>query len=58
MALSRLKMRNTSPTIVADVRRFSHQINTDEVFDTHRPPLETARPQENLLHQVWRQATR
>jgi hypothetical protein len=28
-------MRNISATIVADVRRFSHQINADEVFDTH-----------------------
>jgi hypothetical protein len=28
-------MRNISATIVADVKRFSHQINTDEVFDTH-----------------------
>src|SRR6266516_5165440 len=32
---TRLKMRNISATIVADVKRFSHQINTDEVFDTH-----------------------
>ena len=28
-----------SATIVADVKRFSYQINTDEVFDTHRPRL-------------------
>jgi len=27
--------RNISATIVADVKRFSHQINTDEVFGTH-----------------------
>src|SRR5207247_5815810 len=33
---TRLKMRNISATIMADVMRFSHQINTDEVFDTHR----------------------
>src|SRR6266545_7952623 len=28
--------RNISATIVADVKRFSHQINTDDVFGTHR----------------------
>ena len=28
--------RNISATIVADVKRFSHQINTDEVFGTRR----------------------
>ena len=28
--------RNISATIVADVKRFSHQINMDEVFGTHR----------------------
>jgi len=28
--------RNISATVVADVKRFSHQINTDEVFGTHR----------------------
>jgi hypothetical protein len=28
---TRLKKRNISATIVADVKRFSHQINTDEV---------------------------
>jgi hypothetical protein len=28
--------RNISATIVADVKRFSRQINTDEVFGTHR----------------------
>jgi hypothetical protein len=27
---------NISATIVADVKRFSPQINTDEVFGTHR----------------------
>jgi len=32
----RFKKRNISATIVADVKRFSHQINTGEVFDTHR----------------------
>jgi hypothetical protein len=31
-----LKKRNISATIVVDVKRFSHQINMDEVFDTHR----------------------
>ncbi len=30
-----MKIRNISATIVADAKRFSHQINTDEVFDTH-----------------------
>ena len=30
-----------SATIVADVKRFSHQINRDEVFDTHRDELGT-----------------
>jgi hypothetical protein len=30
--------RNISATIVADVKRFSHQINTDEVFGTHSGP--------------------
>lgn len=30
-----------SATIVADVKRFSHQINTDEVFDTHMDELGT-----------------
>src|SRR6266700_4570673 len=28
--------RNISATIVADVKRFSHQINSDEVFGTNR----------------------
>ena len=32
---TRFKNRKISPTIVADVKRFSHQINTDEVFGTH-----------------------
>jgi hypothetical protein len=38
---TRFKKRNISGTIVADVKRFSHQINTGEVFDTHRssPPI-------------------
>jgi hypothetical protein len=29
---------HSSATIGADVNRFSHQINTDEVFGTHRRP--------------------
>ena len=29
-------MKHTSATIMADVKRFAHQINTDEVFGTHR----------------------
>jgi hypothetical protein len=33
---ARFTKRNISATIVADVKRFSHQINTDEVFGTHR----------------------
>jgi hypothetical protein len=31
---TRFEKRNISATIVADVKRFSHQINTDEVFGT------------------------
>jgi hypothetical protein len=31
--------RNISATIVAEVKRFSHQINTDEVFGTHNAPI-------------------
>jgi hypothetical protein len=31
-----LKMKHTSATIVADGKRFAHQITTDEVFGTHR----------------------
>jgi hypothetical protein len=31
-----LKMKHTSATIVADGKRFTHHINTDEVFGTHR----------------------
>jgi hypothetical protein len=38
-AATRFKQKNISATIVADVKRFSYQINTDEVFDTHRPRL-------------------
>jgi hypothetical protein len=34
--------RNISATIVAYVKRFSHQINTDEVFGTHRPKIDRA----------------
>ena len=33
---TKFKKRNTSATIVANVRRFCHRINTDEVFGTHR----------------------
>jgi len=33
---TRFKKRNISATIVANVRRFCHRINTDEVFGTHR----------------------
>ena len=33
---TRFKKRNISATIVANVRRFCHQINMDEVFDTHQ----------------------
>jgi hypothetical protein len=33
---ARFTKRNISATIVADVKRFSHQINTDEVFGAHR----------------------
>ena len=32
----RITKRNISATILADVKRFFHQINTDEVFGTHR----------------------
>jgi hypothetical protein len=32
---SYLTKRNISATILADVKRFFHQINTDEVFGTH-----------------------
>jgi len=37
-----LKKKRSSATIVADGKRFSHQINTDEVFGTHngRPNAE------------------
>ena len=31
----RITKRNISATILADVKRFFHQINTDEVFGTH-----------------------
>src|SRR6266496_2866975 len=36
---TRFKQRHISATILVDVKRFSHQINTDEVFDTHRSPI-------------------
>ena len=32
---SSVNKKHGSATIVADVKRFSHQINTDEFFDTH-----------------------
>jgi hypothetical protein len=32
----RITKRNISATILADVKRFFHQNNTDEVFGTHR----------------------
>jgi hypothetical protein len=32
----RITKRNISASILADVKRFFHQINTDEVFGTHR----------------------
>jgi hypothetical protein len=41
-AASRRPKRNISATIVAYVKRFSHQINTDEVFGTHRPKIDRA----------------
>jgi hypothetical protein len=31
-----VRKKQSSATIAADVKRFAHQINTDEVFDTHR----------------------
>src|SRR5271166_5662322 len=31
-----LKRKHSSATIAVDVKRFSHQINADEVFGTHR----------------------
>ena len=31
----RITKRNISASILADVKRFFHQINTDEVFGTH-----------------------
>jgi len=33
---NQVQKRNISATIVANVRRFCHQINMDEVFDTHQ----------------------
>jgi dTDP-D-glucose 4,6-dehydratase len=36
LAELRITKRNISATILADVKRFFHQINTDEVFGTHR----------------------
>src|ERR1700737_2427840 len=32
----RFKRRNISAAIAADIKRFCHQIKTDEVFGTHR----------------------
>jgi hypothetical protein len=34
-ATNSLKRKKSSAIIAADVRRFSHLINTDEVFGTH-----------------------
>jgi hypothetical protein len=33
---SKLRKKQSSATIEADVKRFVHQINTDDVFGTHR----------------------
>jgi hypothetical protein len=40
--INSLKKKRSTATIVADGKRFSHQINTDEVFGTHngRPNAE------------------
>src|SRR3954470_19715169 len=34
-----LKMKHSSATIMVDVKRFAHQINTDEVFGTHKESI-------------------
>jgi hypothetical protein len=34
----RRQRRQSSATIVVEVKRFFHQINTDDVFGTHRCP--------------------
>src|ERR1700732_2725664 len=36
---ARFTKRNISATIVADGKRFFHQVNTDEVFGTHSPAI-------------------
>jgi hypothetical protein len=41
----RSRTRCLSATIVADVKRFSHQINTDEVFGTHRSGMRSIVPE-------------
>jgi len=37
LAELRITKRNISATILADVKRFFHQINTDEVYGMARP---------------------
>jgi hypothetical protein len=44
------KRRNISATIIADVKRFCHEIKTDEVFRTHRAmPSGLASTRQNWL---------
>ena len=38
----RITKRNISASILADVKRFFHQINTDEVFGTHNEAIRGA----------------
>jgi hypothetical protein len=41
---ARFKRKNISATITADVKRFCHQIKTDEVFGTHSRAINGAGP--------------
>jgi hypothetical protein len=45
--------RNISATIVADVKRFSHQINTDEVFGTHNVQFAGTRAPSRPCKDPW-----
>jgi hypothetical protein len=37
---SRVRKKQSSAVIAVDVRRFGHVINKDEVFGTHKGPVE------------------
>ena len=52
-----VRKKHSSATIIVDVKRFAHQINTDEVFGTHnRAGLELAPGRAGAARQTLQEA--